>query len=162
MGRYLVTGSCRGVTRTWSVEAAMSSEAVRNAREVARADGLGRIIVRSVEGEDLLPHLATTDLPLAGIAGDDPIRIDNRIAERLMASRGPALTVDQLNAAIEDILGKDMPLQAVERDGHIFLEDGETPAVSGDDLPRKELVILCYEWLIFVGATSEDFKDFLD
>lgn len=102
-------------------------------------------------------------LPCPPVVGDDPERlIDEEIAERLMANPGPTLTVDEINAAIEDILGTDVLLQAVERDGHILLDDGASPTVDGDDLSRKELVILCYEWSVYVGRESGTFADFLD
>ena len=100
--------------------------------------------------------------PLAELDDDDPSRFDEAIAKRLMENRGPALSVNEINAAIEDILGTDVPLRAVERDGHIFLDDGVNHTVDGDNLSRNELLILCHEWLVFVGGTSEYLKDFID
>ena len=161
MPTYLVKASSKGVACSWSVEAPTSSKAVRAAREEARTDGLGRIMVRSVEREDVSPLPAHTD-PLAGLNDDDPSRFDESIAERIMENCGPALSVSELNAAIEDIVGTDAPLRAVERGGHIFLDDGVNHTVDGDNLSRHELLILCYEWLVFVGGTSEYLKDFID
>ena len=94
---------------------------------------------------------------------DDPDRqIDEEIAERLMTTRGRALTVDEINSAIEDILGTDEHLRAVERDGHILLEDGVNEPADGDDLSRNELVLLCYEWEVFVGYTSNNLAEWID
>lgn len=150
MPTYLVTASAQGMMRSWPVEAPSGPKAQHAAREAARTEGWGRIMVHSV-------------LPCRPVVDDDPERlIDEEIAERLMANPGPTLTVDEINAAIEDILGTDVPLQAVERDGHIFLDDGISPTVDGDDLSRKELVILCYEWSVYVGHESGTFADFLD
>ena len=92
----------------------------------------------------------------------DSRQIDEEIAEHLMANPGPSLSVADINDAIEDILGTDVTLQAVERDGHVFLVDGESEAVDGDDLSRKELVLLCYEWAVYVGYVSEDLRDFIE
>ena len=92
----------------------------------------------------------------------DSRRIDEEIAEHLMANPGPPLSVDEINDAIEDILGTDVTLQAVERDGHILLVDGELEEVNGDDVSRKELVLLCYEWAVCVGYVSEDLRDFIE
>ena len=146
MPTYLVKASSKGVVCSWSIEAPLSSKAVRAAREAARAEGLGRIMVRSVERVDVSPLPAChTDLPLSESNDDDLGRFDELIAAIIMQDCGPALSVDELNAAIEDIVGTDAPLRAVERDGHIFLDDGVNHTVVGDNLSRHELVILCYE-----------------
>ena len=151
MPTYLVTASSKGAMRSWSVEASTGPKATRAARETARAEGWGRIMVHSVL---ICPEPADDD--------DLDRRIDEEIAERLVATRGPALTVDEINFAIEDILGSEVSLRAFERDGHIVLDDGVHETADGDDLSRNELVILCYEWLVYIGDCSDHFSDFVD
>ena len=103
-----------------------------------------------VEQED--PH------PLSEV---DQEKIDRELAEHLVATRGRALTVEEINVAIWEIIG-DVPLRAVERDGHILLDDGMHETADGDNLSWNELFILVYEWGVFTGETSESFEGFIE
>ncbi len=150
MPKYYVTYSAKGARHRVEVEAPTSTKAVRVAREMARAEGLRRVMLNLVEHDDLHP-----------LSDVDQDKVDRELAERLMANRGPALTVDEINAALEVIVGI-VPLKAVERDGHILLDDGVNEAANGDDLSLNELVILCYEWAVFTGETSETFDTFVE
>ena len=149
MPNYYVTYSAKGVTHRVGVEAPTGPKAVRAARETARTAGLGRVMVSSVERE-----------AMRGLSDVDQEKIDREIAEHLVTYRGPSLGVHEINLAIEEILG-DVPLMAIERNGHILLDDGENEPADADNLSGNELFILCYEWAVYVGETSESFEGFL-
>ncbi len=150
MPKYYVTYSAKGARHRVEVEAPTSTKAVRIAREMARAEGLGRVMLNLVEQED--PHL---------LSDVDQDKVDREIAEQLVATRGRALTVEEINVSIWEIIGE-VPLRAVERDGHILLDDGVHETADGDDLSWNELFILVYEWAVFTGETSESFEGFIE
>lgn len=150
MPRYYVTFSAKGARHRVEVEASTGPKAVRAARETARAEGLGRVMLNLVEQEDLHP-----------LSDVDQEKIDRELAEHLVATRGRALTVEEINVAIWEIIG-DVPLQAVERDGHILLDDGMHETADGDNLSWNELFILVYEWGVFTGETSQSFEGFIE
>ena len=129
---YRVAATYRKDIIEYTVLAKSGKDAVKKARELARGNGMNRILVREVH-----PDYVEQDMP-----------------------GGAGLTVDQVNAEIEYVLGQ-VQLKAYDRDGVIVLDDGENNPAEFEYPPSATLVaVTLYEWAIFVGWTNEDMEDF--
>ena len=76
------------------------------------------------------------------------------------------LTVSDINHLIEQLVGNDTPLQAVDRDDTVYLvhaTGGATEYVRLDaiDRTREEMPRVLYEYAVHFGYTCDDFSDWM-
>lgn len=141
MALYKVIATHKGQTVEFTTEATTAPKAVLEARRIAKAQGMGRITVNSIQGE--------------------PAIFSEEDTRRLNISHGRPLSLAEINAEIEHGLG-DVPLKAYEENGRIFLSDGVNEAAEIDDLSLIGVTELLYDWAVFTGYTNEDLESFLE
>lgn len=141
MSRYKVLVTHKGHSAEFTADAPTGAKAVQEARRMAKAQGMASIIVNAVRQD----HLVIFE-------NDDP---------RPTSQHGRSLTLAQINAEIEVVLGE-VPLKAYEENGRIFLGDGVNNPAQVEDPTQIGVIELLYEWAVFTGYTNEDFEDFLE
>ncbi len=140
MALYKVIGTSKGQTAEFITNSPTAPKAILEARRMAKAKGMGRITVNSVQGE--------------------PAIFSEEETQRLNISHGRSLSLAEISAEIERVLGI-VPLKAYEENGSIFLSDGISAPAEVEDRTLIGLMELFYDWAVFVGYTNEDFEDFL-
>ena len=141
MGRYNVLATHKGYRVELITDAPTAAKAVVDARRMAKAQGIARIIVNAVE---LMHYGAPEDY-----------------APHLTYAWYHSMTLAEVNGEVERVLGE-VPLKAYEEGGRTLLGDGINNAVEVEYITQTELIDLLYDWAVFAGYTNEDFEEFLD
>ena len=168
MDQYKIIAT-HGRTRVvFVVEAKNGRQATAQARREAKASGMNRILVNSVKKLDevVVEFAPLYEAPLTALGGTcDNTDWNTVCAGMARAQSVPALSVDQLNAKIEDIWGRFFfsprperpPLMAYELAGRVFVDDGVSGRQELYERSLFELAMLLYEWSVYVGCYSDEF-----
>ena len=166
---FRVAATCRGQTLTLTVTAPDSRTAVARARQQAREQGMGRIMVRRVDPvpRTAIRHAAEYGPASTHLGAPGPPGPPDAGA----ASITPDLTLDEIRGMIGEMWDRMIsftprdetsPLTAAEIDGRIFLDDGASPRAELAERSRLELMLTLYDWAVYTGWTSNDLDAFLD
>ena len=173
MNSYRIAATYRRERLTFKITADNGSQAVAEARRIARERGMKRIFVNSVRMLDKVSiqytpsHQAPLNAPGGTCDNMDWSQIYSGITR---TEETQTLSVHQVNEKIENAWKllvcfaprtDQSPLKAYELGGRVFVDDGMSGRQELYERSLPELAMLIYEWLIYAGYYSDDFEVFI-